>query len=374
MPTFTRPTRAATSRCSSSSPPRKLTAIKFADVRTRELGGKKATVFTGKLVVLMASPYSSSFRLDRPSAALGSITNVRHRLINPKGPSFDTPLEKQASYYRHGPLLEHDIKLNAGVTGAALVNLDGELVGLTSAAAVVYSNREIGPGYAIPTDANFRRIVEVLRRGEEVEYGFLGITLRDAKTREEAGVEIGLATLEGPASKARLGSGDLITAINDNPIENYDDLLLHVGPALAGSKLKLAVSPQPGRSRDVEVTLAKFASERPYIATVRPDPVFGLRVDYGSIKPVAPGNPKQFEREMRIPPGVYVREIVPDSPAAVKFKTLGDEPKRWTVIKVNGVAVANPAEFYKAAKDQEKVTLTLIDPITLDRERELKLP
>jgi hypothetical protein len=66
---------------------------------------------------------------------------------------------------------------------------------------------------------------------------------------------------------------------------------------------------------------------------------------------------------------------VPDSPAAAKFKTLGDHPDQWTVLKVNGRTVSSPSEFYRAAKNQEKVTLTLRDPADPGaRERELTLP
>ena len=146
-----------------------------ADARHRREEGdrvyRQARGADGEPILVQLSTRQAERRVS------GSITNVRYRLINPKGA--DAALEKQASYYRHGPLLEHDIKLNAGMTGAALLNLDGELIGLATTAAVVYSNREIGPGYAIPADDNFRRIVEVLRKGEEVEYGFLGVTLPD---------------------------------------------------------------------------------------------------------------------------------------------------------------------------------------------------
>ena len=66
----------------------------------------------------------------------------------------------------------------------------------------------------------------------------------------------------------------MITKINGHPAESYDDLLLYIGSALAGSKVKLTVA-RSGEPRDVEVTLAKFSNTRPYIATVPPRP--GLR-------------------------------------------------------------------------------------------------
>src|SRR4029079_16128145 len=81
---------------------------------------------------------------------------------------------KVTRYAEYGTLLEYDVKPNAGVTGGVLLNLDSEMIGVEHAASVAFG-QEIGPGYAVPADDNFRRIVEVLRRGEEIEYGFLGV-------------------------------------------------------------------------------------------------------------------------------------------------------------------------------------------------------
>jgi S1-C subfamily serine protease len=102
--------------------------------------------------------------------------------------------------------------------------------------------------------------------------------------------------------------------------------------------------------------------------------VFGLRVEYASIlaqklpmdvRPLGSG----------VPTGVSVREIAPDSPAAAAFKKLGDRPERWLVTHVNGAAVGTPAEFYKAAKGQQSVKLTVLDPTEPNRkDREVTLP
>ena len=147
-----------------------MTAIKFADVRTTAIGEKKATVFAGKLCVLMTNPYSTTFGLKTcPAAAFGSITSVRHRFEKKKSTTrqSDSPSMRRFS--------NTTWKLNSSVTGGVLLNLDGEMIGMTNANAVAYGE-EIGAGYAIPADDHFRRVVGVLRKGEEVEYGFLGVT------------------------------------------------------------------------------------------------------------------------------------------------------------------------------------------------------
>jgi serine protease Do len=348
------------------NPPEKLKPIAFADVRTNQPG---PTVATGKLVILMTYPYSATFRLDKPSASFGAITNDRSRLLHPRGEPVTTT-EKLASHYKSGTLLEHDVRVNGPVTGGALLNLDGKLLGLTTAAAVVF-DRELGPGYAIPADDNFKRLVGVLSRGEEIEYGFLGVQL-PADTANQAQL-VGI-TDNGPAEAAGLRDRDVVTHINGNPVGTFDDLMLQIGCALAGSNVKLKIV-RFGERLDIDVTLGKFKNDQPYIASVRPEPVFGLRVDYASTRTIPIGNARRFgPGPQGIPSGVWIRDVVPDSPAAAKFKTLGDRPDRWTVIKVNGKTISSPFEFYRAAKGEEKITLTLRDPSDPGRDRELTIP
>jgi serine protease Do len=311
----------------------------------------------------MANPYVSNAAIDKPTAALGSLTRVRFQ-----GPRPLRGIPRSDSYYKFGTLLEHDAKLNAGVTGAALLNLDGEMIGLSTTTAAIGAG-DSSAGYAIPMDVHVRRIIDVLRRGEEVEYGFLGVIMDDGR----AGIGIDRVTPLGPAARAGIDGGDVVTHINGTRVNTYEDLLVHIGSALAGSKIKLTVS-RFGRTRDVEVTLAKFKHEQPFIASVRPEPVFGLRVDYSSI--LAQQQNTDPRAGLRgVPAGVSVREVLPNSPAAAAFKKLGDSPTRWLITHVNGDEVTTPAEFYKAAKGQKSLKLTVIDPSVVDPPaREVSLP
>jgi len=353
------------------TPPAKMTAIKMANVRTVGVGEKKANVFAGKLCVLMASPYSSKFGLGSPIAAFGSITNVRFRT---KKPESDTPAPARW-YSEYGVFLEFDVKVNAGITGGVLLNLDGEMIGLTNAMAVAWGNA-IGPGYAVPVDDHFRRVVEVLRRGEEVEYGFLGVTSPNSRFAPNGDARAIDPIPGGAAALAGIQNGDLIAKVNGIPVESFDDLLLHVGSALAGSKVQISVL-RRNRVVELEATLAKYTNKEAYITSVRPDAVFGLRVDYNTMLPSNLPQAQFFGMDERreIRAGVCVREVVAGSPAATPFKTLGDTPTRWLITQVNGTDVTNPAEFIKAAKGQDKLKLTLLDPSeTNPRSKELTIP
>ncbi len=76
--------------------------------------------------------------------------------------------------YHYGTLIQTDAKLNLGTSGGALVNLKGEMVGLTTSLAAT-PGYEQAAGYAVPVDETFRRVVDTLKEGREVEYGFLGV-------------------------------------------------------------------------------------------------------------------------------------------------------------------------------------------------------
>jgi serine protease Do len=343
------------------TPPTNLEPIKFADVRTRDDGERRQTMYAGKLVWLLTNSYGSGLKLNSPSIDFGTISSIRHRLLDPN-PSTDQTPSMIESYYKFGVVLEHNVRLNAGITGGTLVDINGDMVGLTTANAVVY-NRELGPGYALPMDEHVRRIIEVLRRGEEVEYGFLGVYLSAMNGPFRISQP---PTAGSPAALANLQQLDVISHIDGHPVSGNADLLLHVGCALAGNKVKLTII-RDGRTRDVEVTLAKFQNQQPFVASVRPEPVFGLRVDYGSIATI------RLKPPGGVPPGVAIREIVPDSPAAAKFKGLG-ETADWLITRVDGVGVANPAELYKAARGKPSVKLTLQAIMDPARTREITLP
>lgn len=348
------------------TPPPGLKAIRFADVRTAERAdGPKASVFSGKLVALLVHSPVGGFDTDRPSLAVGNLTNLRRR--HPA--AYTGQIDDQRSYtvYDFGTFLEYDVRrLSLGGSGAALLDLDGKLIGLTTAIAAV-TGPQTGPGYALPMDANTRRIIEVLKRGEEVDYGFLGVAYDESGT----GVRIGEITPQGPAQLAGLRPGEEIVRVDDVPVVDRRDLFYAVGQALAGTRVKVRVN-NFGRSREVDVTLAKIQHYLPYIASVRPEPVFGLRVEYGSVLIT---QPLAGVRSLGVPPGVIVRDLVPDSPAAAKFKALGDLGNRAVITQVNGTTVTSPPEFYQAAKGQQSVKLTLVDPRDLGgRTREITLP
>jgi serine protease Do len=313
--------------------------------------GRGEELKKGSLVVSLGHPYAAGFRDGSPSASWGIVSNLRRR--QPAGMTEADASKLPLSHF--ATLIQTDVRLQLGASGGALLDPDGRLVGLTTATAALTGVDAPG-GYAIPMDESMRRIVEVLLRGEEVEYGFLGISSRlDDRRRSGRGFEIGGVIPNSPAQRAGLDAGDVIFKVNGRPIREYDDLLLQLAVGLAGRPTELVVQQRAGQQRTVTVTMVKGPIEidrdknRPRdeagAATVKPRAVAGLRVEYTSV----------IKGETMIPLGVLVREV--EGPA----KAAGLVPYSDIIVRVNGDSVNSPADFYRVAKAGGPFKLDLAD-------------
>jgi serine protease Do len=315
-------------------PPADLKAIKFGD---------SAKVRKGDWVIALANPFAAGFKDGSPSASWGIVANLRRRA---PGPPDETKRAKPLSQY--GTLLQTDARLNLGCSGGALVNLDGELVAMTTALAAVAGGETAG-GYAIPIDANVKKMIEVLKLGEEIEYGFLGVTVLPDARGDSGGVRVADVAAGLPAARAGMLSGDLVTSINGNPIREQDDLFLNVSAALAGTEAQIEVN-RGGTLRTIKVRLAKSSHGEPVIASNRPKPFHGLRVDYASTLSI----------DTNPPEGVLVKELELGSAAEKKLKDWADRAK-LIVVAVDGKPVPTPAEFYRLTAGKASATLDIVE-------------
>jgi S1-C subfamily serine protease len=317
-------------------------ALKFGD------GG---AVRKGDFALTLAHPFAAGFRDGSPSASWGLISNIRRR-----APGKVTEEANAKTLHQFGTLLQTDARLNLGCSGGALLDLKGNLIGLTTALAAI-SGGETPGGFAVPIDAGMRRIIDVLARGEEVEYGFLGVSFPTDRDRRPApvgeGVMIEQVIPGSPAGLAGLHPRDYIRSVNGLPVREPDDLFVALGTLLAGSEARLEVAHSPrGPGEAVSVKLSKFYVPGKIIATRRPDAVGGLRVDYTSILYLRGG--QQIYRG--IPEGVMIREV--QSGSAADTARLQESK---VIQRVNGRKVTTPDEFYREMQNARgPVELTLV--------------
>jgi serine protease Do len=359
--------------------------IPAADLVPLKLGAT-TPIRKGQFVIALGNPYAIA-RDGSASATWGIIGNVSRQAML-EGDRLDPEYQKKHTVHHLGTLLQVDTRLELGTSGGALLNLKGELIGMTTSLAAIVGY-EKSAGFAIPFDDSMKRIIESLRQGKEVEYGFLGIqpgeiTPAQAASPEWAAVfarlkQNGAARIEQivpnlPAHRGGLAEGDLVLRVGDRPIFNQNDLMREVGLVAPGTIVKIRIfrplSPlEVGREVDVDVEVGKWPviDEEGIIAT---NPVReqwqGIVYDYSTARkrflPLTP---------MRLPPGVRVMEVKPGSQAAAKGILPGD-----LITQVKGAAVRSPREFAEAIENAAgQVTLKISTPSdrsAMDRDVVLK--
>jgi S1-C subfamily serine protease len=300
----------------------------------------------GQFVLSIANPFAAGYQDGSPSASWGIISNIRRR-----APGRPEPTEQDraaTTLHHYGTLLQIDARLNLGCSGGALIDLKGEMIGLTTSLAAI-SGTETAGGFAVPMTARMKRIVNLLKEGKEVEYGFLGITFN--RTNLRAGVQVGEVLYGSPAFRAGLRPMERILRVEGKPVHDNDDLFLEVGTLLAGSEAHLqTVSPLRQQPVVKVVKLEKYYVPGPIVATNRPPPVRGMRVDYTSVLI------QKANLRMEIPQGVWVSEVVANSPADKA------QLQNAVILQVNDQEVQTPADFYRLSnKVTGPLELTLME-------------
>ncbi len=138
--------------------------------------------------------------------------------------------------------IQTDAAINQGNSGGALVNLRGEVIGINSWIAS-QTGGSVGLGFAIPIN-NAKRVIDEFIAYGEVEYGWLGIRYGGAITNELAdslnlrnsrGAFVGSVFEDSPAQRAGIYPGDVITEIDGERIDDWNDLLNIVADLPPGS-------------------------------------------------------------------------------------------------------------------------------------------
>ena len=158
--------------------------------------------------------------------------------------------------------IQTDAAINPGNSGGALVDTQGNLVGINTA-IFSRSGGSLGIGFAIPVDTA-RQVLESLVADGRVTRGWIGVEPRDLTPEiaetfglpVKAGVLITGVLQDGPASKGGLRPGDVVLRIDDAPVANTAELLSAVAALKPQSKAKIGVQ-RGGQALDVTLTVAQ---------------------------------------------------------------------------------------------------------------------
>ena len=325
--------------------------------------GESEKLRKGSVVVGLGNPYAIA-RDGSASASLGLISNISRR--SSEGESRPDASEESGTIFEYGALLHVDLRLQLGTSGAAIVNAEGKLVGLATSLAAL-RGYESSVGFAMPFDADVRRIVKSLLDGNEVEYGFLGVkpvdaTLSGQRDRNGQWLPVSAAKLfiigpQSPADQAGLKQGDCVLAVNGQAISGSDELMLKVGLLGPDASARLDVwRPSRGERLEAVVRLGKWPvyDDTSIIAPHPRHPAWrGFQVDFSTARRrFMPSNPL-----IRYHRAVVITRLDEGGPASQSGLQVGD-----FITHVAGQPVQTPAEFAAAVAGKSGgVELTLQD-------------
>lgn len=225
--------------------------------------------------------------------------------------------------------IQTDAAINRGNSGGALVNLNGELIGINTA-ILAPDGGNIGIGFAIPSNmvkSLTSQMVEYgqVRRGE---LGIMGTELsselaKAMKVDAQRGAFVSQVMPNSSAAKAGIKAGDVITSLNGKPISSFAALRAQVGTMPIGSKVKLGLV-RDGKPVNVEIELQQSSQ---------------TQVDSGSIFSGIEGAEMSNKGEDK---GVVVNSVKANSQAAQIGLKKGD-----LILAANQQPVKNIAELRK---------------------------
>src|SRR5262245_45227083 len=159
--------------------------------------------------------------------------------------------------------LQTDAAINRGNSGGALVNTSGELIGINSQ-ILSPSGGNIGIGFAIPSNMA-KAVMEQLMKTGKVRRGMLGVTIQSVDADLASSLNLPAArgaivttvAAGGPAEKAGLKRGDVITAVNKQPVIDNNSLRNLVASMPPGSNVEVTAL-RNGRDQHFQVALTEL--------------------------------------------------------------------------------------------------------------------
>ncbi len=244
--------------------------------------------------------------------------------------------------------LQIDAPVNKGNSGGPTFNTEGSVIGVNTA-IFSPSGGSVGIAFAIPAET-VKTVVAQLKDKGSVTRGWIGVQIQPVTLeiadnlglKKPAGALVAEPQKDGPAVKAGIQAGDVITAVNDKPVADARDLARKIGGLSPGATVKLGIF-RGGAEKTLSLTLgelpnaraARADTERQPKAKSSNEPRLGLSLTPGGSEP-----------------GVVVAEVDPSGPAADFGFKAGD-----VILEVGGKTVATPDDLRKAlgkARDEGK--------------------
>ncbi|AJB83567.1 serine endoprotease DegQ [Enterobacter hormaechei] len=236
--------------------------------------------------------------------------------------------------------IQTDASINRGNSGGALLNLNGELIGINTA-ILAPGGGSIGIGFAIPSNMAKTLSQQLIQFGE-VKRGLLGIKgmemsadiAKAFKLNVQRGAFVSEVLPNSGSAKAGVKSGDVIVSLNDKPLSSFAELRSRIATTEPGAKVKLGLI-REGKPLTVEVTLDKSTSSSASAEQISPT-LQGATLSDGQLKNGTKG--------------ISVTTVEKSSPAAQAGLHQDD-----VIVGVNRTRVQSIAEMRKVLESKPAV-------------------
>ena len=324
--------------------------IQATSLPTVRLGDADSTDI-GNWVLAIGNPLGEAFTFT----VTAGIISAKGRLL--------TGLNQ--SRYAIQDFIQTDAAINPGNSGGPLVNVRGEVIGINSAIASE-TGFYAGYGFAIPINLARTVMTQLIATGH-VERAVMGVSIRDA-TQEDADA-VGLPTIKGvvvraysygetpdesPARRAGVQPGDVIVAVDGQPVTSVPQLQQRVGFKKPGDVVRATIVRSKGQQETIPVRLAAPpGSDDDDLASNdsrRPDEPASAMGPLGiSVQPLTQEDIRDTELRpvLRSGGALVVTQVSPDGPA---YQKLADATSGYPdiILKVNGTATRTISEFRQA--------------------------
>jgi serine protease Do len=306
----------------------------------------------GQWCFTVGSPFGVANRSGKVSFSFGGIAAM--------GRSLTDYIPSNGNDRFYGNLIETDASINPGNSGGPLFDLEGRVIGVNTA-MISGSGVDEGLGFAVPMSARTRYILQTLRSGQVVRYGYLGVQIADADRNLEVGPGARrgrgavIKALTGnaetsPAARAGLLPTDVITEFGGEAIRGRDDLIRVVGATPVGS----AVNVTYYRSRQ-RLNASVRLAERVETAAAR---ARSRRIDHDGLRTmtwrgallVEPTEAFLLSRaNTREKPGLYVADV--SERTSLYRRGLREHS---LIVSVNGKRVRTLEDFKRCEKNARR--------------------
>jgi serine protease Do len=252
--------------------------------------------------------------------------------------------------------IQTDAAINPGNSGGALVDLDGNLIGINT--AIVSSNgSNAGVGFAIPVNM-VRQIAEQLKSEGRVIRGYVGVTIQDLTPELQKSLDLKssdgavVSDLEkgSPAYKAGLKPYDVITSVNGTKVRDNAELRDRIASLKPGTKAELGII-RDGKEQTIEIVVGEMkADSGPGGKQQERNEKMGME-----LQTLTPELAKRLGTDREN--GVVITNVVPGSVAADAGLQKGD-----VIFEVNRKEITSVSDFKNAVgTDQDSAILLAVD-------------